>query len=194
MARPTGPNRVPIESSPHAQLDKCPSYRAECFGLLGNNGAGKTSIFKMLTGEAYISRGDIYLAGYSQRTELNRIFKNIGYCPQFDALLDQLTCRETLEIFSLLRGVPAKDARHHSMNAAQQLDFLEHIDKKVKQLSGGNKRKLSTAISLIGNPDIVLLDEPTTGEQSCFSAAFAVDRSRCFSGCTNVTFPRFLIL
>lgn len=128
----------------------------------------------MLTGEAYISRGDIYLAGYSQRTELHQIFKNIGYCPQFDALLDQLTCRETLEIFSLLRGVPAKDARHHSMNAAQQLDFLEHIDKKVKELSGGNKRKLSTAISLIGNPDIVLLDEPTTGEQSLFRLLLGV--------------------
>lgn len=134
--------------------------------MLGNNGAGKTSIFKMLTGETHISRGEIYLAGYNQKTELHNIFKNIGYCPQFDALLDDLTCRETLEIFSLVRGISQADTRLHALNAARSLDFMKHIDKKVRELSGGNKRKLSTALSLIGNPDIVLLDEPTTGKNS----------------------------
>lgn len=120
----------------------------------------------MLTGEEHISRGEIYLAGYNQKTELHNIFKNIGYCPQFDALLDELTCRETLEIFSLIRGISQADTRLHTLNAARSLDFLKHIDKKVRELSGGNKRKLSTALSLIGNPDIVLLDEPTTGRRS----------------------------
>lgn len=132
--------------------------------MLGNNGAGKTSIFKMLTGEAHISRGEIYLAGYNQKTEIHNIFKNIGYCPQFDALLDELTCREILEIFSLIRGIAQADTRLHTLNAARSLDFMKHIDKKVRELSGGNKRKLSTALSLLGNPDIVLLDEPTTGK------------------------------
>lgn len=117
----------------------------------------------MFTGEEHISRGEIYLNGYHQRTELHHIFKNIGYCPQFDALLDELTCRETLEIFSLIRGVSATNIRLHTLNAARNLEFLKYIDKKVRGLSGGNKRKLSTAIALIGNPDIVLLDEPTTG-------------------------------
>lgn len=139
-------------------------HRAECFGLLGNNGAGKTSVFKMLTGEEHISRGDIYLAGYNQKTELHHIFKSIGYCPQFDALLDQLTCRETLRIFAMIRGIPHTDNQLHTLNAAKYLDFMKHIDKTVQELSGGNKRKLSTALALIGSPNIVLLDEPTTGK------------------------------
>lgn len=138
-------------------------FRAECFGLLGNNGAGKTSIFKMLTGEERISSGEAYFNGLNLKYDMQKIYKLIGYCPQFDALLDNLTAREILEIFALIRGIPRKEVFKYAVRSANDLDFIEHIDKKVTELSGGNKRKLSTAIALVGNPMVIFLDEPTTG-------------------------------
>ncbi|XP_037034194.1 ATP-binding cassette sub-family A member 3-like isoform X1 [Bradysia coprophila] len=137
--------------------------QSECFGLLGNNGAGKTSIFKMLTGEELISSGEIYLHGLNLKTDIRKIYKCIGYCPQFDALFENLTGREILEIFALIRGVQRNEIAAYAVRAATDLDLIEHIDKHVSHMSGGNKRKLSTAIALVGNPKVVFLDEPTTG-------------------------------
>lgn len=110
------------------------SFRAECFGLLGKNGAGKSSIFKMLTGETMISSGEIFTQGFNQKTQMQDIYKIIGYCPQFDALLGNMTCRETLEIFAMVRGVPVQDVKYYTENGAKSLDFIQHIDKKIKQL------------------------------------------------------------
>lgn len=139
------------------------NYRAECFGLLGNNGAGKTSIFKMLTGEERISSGQIFLHGLNLKSDLRKVYKFIGYCPQFDALFENLSGREILEIFAMIRGVKRNEISAYALRAATDLDLTEHVDKKVSQLSGGNKRKLSTAIALVGNPKVIFLDEPTTG-------------------------------
>ena len=91
------------------------------------------------------------------------IYKNIGYCPQFDALLEDLTGRETLKIFALLRGLHPNHIERISMKLATDFNYTQHIDKKVKEYSGGNKRKLSTSLALLGNPSVVYLDEPTTG-------------------------------
>lgn len=74
-----------------------------------------------------------------------------------------MTGRETLEMFCLLRGIPNHKIKSISLNLATDLNFLKHIDKTVKQYSGGNKRKLSTAVALIGNPAVLYLDEPSTG-------------------------------
>ncbi|XP_055683327.1 phospholipid-transporting ATPase ABCA3 isoform X3 [Lutzomyia longipalpis] len=134
-----------------------------CFGLLGVNGAGKTSTFKMLTGDEMISRGEAWVRGISIKSDMKSVHQIIGYCPQFDALLDDLTGRETLYIFCLLRGISTQRMKGLSEQLAVELNFMQHIDKKVKEYSGGNKRKLSTAVSLIGNPSVVYLDEPTTG-------------------------------
>ncbi|XP_058835899.1 phospholipid-transporting ATPase ABCA3-like [Topomyia yanbarensis] len=136
---------------------------AECFGLLGVNGAGKTSTFKMLTGDERISSGDAWVKGNDLKNSMNRVHKYIGYCPQFDAVLDDLTGRETLRMFALIRGIPDQDITFSSEKLARDLNFLQYIDKKIKEYSGGNKRKLSTALALLGNPDVVYLDEPTTG-------------------------------
>lgn len=127
------------------------------------NGAGKTSTFKMLIGDETISSGDAYVAGISLKTDLKEIYKDIGYCPQFDALLDELTGRETLRIFCMMRGIAPHKIEVLSLKLAKEFNFIKHIDKQVKQYSGGNKRKLSTAIALIGSPTVVYLDEPTTG-------------------------------
>lgn len=123
--------------------------RGECFGLLGVNGAGKTSTFKMLTGDESISSGEAWVDGLSVKTDMNKVHKRIGYCPQFDALLDDLTGRETLRIFALLRGVPSRDIKKISEQLATEFNFMKHLDKRIKAYSGGNKRKLSTALVTI---------------------------------------------
>ncbi|CRK89801.1 CLUMA_CG003438, isoform A [Clunio marinus] len=137
--------------------------KAECFGLLGVNGAGKTSTFKMLTGDESISSGEAWVYGLSVKKDMNKVHRRIGYCPQFDALFDDLTGRETLKIFALLRGIPSRDINQVCNQLAEGLSFTKHLDKRVKAYSGGNKRKLSTALSLIGDPTVIYLDEPTSG-------------------------------
>lgn len=79
----------------------------QCFGLLGLNGAGKTSIFKMLTGDTSISGGDAFVGGTSVRSDMDEVRKLVGYCPQFDALVPLLTVREHLDLYCSLRGMPA---------------------------------------------------------------------------------------
>jgi ATP-binding cassette subfamily A (ABC1) protein 3 len=134
---------------------------SECFGLLGINGAGKTTTFKMMTNDELISSGDAFIQGYSMKNQMHKVRKLIGYCPQFDALLLDLTGRETLRIFSLLRGIPLSEINEVTNKLSTELGFNEHLDKQIKAYSGGNKRKLSTALSLIGNPSLIFLDEVT---------------------------------
>ncbi|CAG9584632.1 unnamed protein product [Danaus chrysippus] len=138
-------------------------HKGECFGLLGINGAGKTSTFRMLTGDARLSCGDAYVHGLSLKTRIQDVHRHIGYCPQFDALLENLTARETLKIFCLLRGIPVKVGSARAIQLAEMLGFLRHYDKKVHECSGGTKRKISTALALLGDSPLVFLDEPTTG-------------------------------
>ncbi|KAH9488682.1 ATP-binding cassette sub- A member 3 [Bulinus truncatus] len=135
----------------------------ECFGLLGQNGAGKTTTFKMLTGDVMVTGGNAYLKGYDVRSDIKNVQANMGYCPQFDALIDQMTGRETLFMYARLRGVPEK---HISTVVNTLIDILmlrPHADKLAGLYSGGNKRKLSTAIALIGDPPFIMLDEPSSG-------------------------------
>ncbi|KAM9393672.1 ATP-binding cassette sub-family A member 2 [Pholidichthys leucotaenia] len=135
----------------------------ECFGLLGVNGAGKTSTFKMLTGDECTTGGEAFINGNSILKELLRVQQSIGYCPQFDALFDDLTAREHLELYTRLRGIPWKDRERVVQWALEKLEMSKYADKPAGTYSGGNKRKLSTAIALIGYPPLIFLDEPTTG-------------------------------
>uniref|UniRef100_A0A3B3WR13 P-type phospholipid transporter n=1 Tax=Poecilia mexicana TaxID=48701 RepID=A0A3B3WR13_9TELE len=136
---------------------------AECFGLLGINGAGKTTTFKMLTGDIPVSSGEAFLNGYSIRTEMRHVHQNMGYCPQFDAIDDLLTGREHLEFYARLRGVPEDEVAMVAEWGIQKLGLIKYANKSAGTYSGGNKRKLSTAMALIGCPPVVFLDEPTTG-------------------------------
>ncbi|XP_051552216.1 ATP-binding cassette sub-family A member 2-like isoform X2 [Myxocyprinus asiaticus] len=135
----------------------------ECFGLLGVNGAGKTTTFKMLTGDESTTGGEAFIQGQSILRELLRVQQSIGYCPQFDALFDDLTAREHLELYTRLRGIPWKDEERVVQWALEKLELSKDADKPAGTYSGGNKRKLSTAIALIGYPSLIFLDEPTTG-------------------------------
>ncbi|CAM5115675.1 unnamed protein product [Eretmochelys imbricata] len=135
----------------------------ECFGLLGVNGAGKSSTFKMLTGDTDVTGGEAFLKGNSILSNIQGVHQNMGYCPQFDAINELLTGREHLEFFALLRGVPEKEVCQVGEWAIRKLGLVKYGEKYAGNYSGGNRRKLSTAIALIGSPPVVFLDEPTTG-------------------------------
>ncbi|XP_061079781.1 phospholipid-transporting ATPase ABCA3 [Conger conger] len=137
--------------------------KGECFGLLGFNGAGKTTTFKMLTGDEAVTSGDAYIDGYSILRDIKKVQQRIGYCPQFDALLDHMTGRETLSMYARLRGIPEKYVSGCVENVLRSLLLEPHADKLIRGYSGGNKRKLSAGIALIGGPPVIFLDEPSTG-------------------------------
>uniref|UniRef100_A0A7N4V510 ABC transporter domain-containing protein n=1 Tax=Sarcophilus harrisii TaxID=9305 RepID=A0A7N4V510_SARHA len=137
--------------------------KGECFGLLGFNGAGKTTTFKMLTGDETITSGTAYIDGYNIITHIKKVQQRIGYCPQFDALLDYMTGHETLVMYARLHGIPEHHINSLVKDMLQGLLLEVHSDKLIKTYSGGNKRKLSAGIALIGEPSVVFLDEPSTG-------------------------------
>lgn len=135
----------------------------ECFALLGTNGAGKTTTFKMLTNDVVPTQGEIYMCGLELFKNFSYIRRMIGYSPQYEAAFFSLTTRENLEFYSKIKGIPEnlREPLIQKVIVEMQLDTYEHVE--AGQLSGGNKRKLTAAIALLGNPPILLLDEPSTG-------------------------------
>ena len=135
----------------------------ECFGLLGLNGAGKTTTFKCITQELCQNNGKIFINGkniYGKFSELNELF---GYCPQFDAIFEYMSVYENLEFYARIKGVK-KDLLQKLVKAMIKEMSLDEFTNKISgRLSGGNKRKLTVAISMLCNPPIILLDEPSTG-------------------------------
>lgn len=137
----------------------------QCFGFLGINGAGKSSTLKMLTGDILPTAGTAELAGYDVLEDQMSLRKLVGYCPQFDALLPKMTARETLTMFARFKGYPEDSLAEYVEKLCEQLslNINNWLDKPCGGYSGGNKRKLSVGIALVGNPSIVFLDEPSTG-------------------------------
>mmetsp|Transcript_30238 Transcript_30238/g.68157 ORF Transcript_30238/g.68157 Transcript_30238/m.68157 type:complete len:593 (-) Transcript_30238:233-2011(-) len=135
----------------------------QCFGYLGMNGAGKTTTMKMLTGEELCTRGNAALGGFDIKTQQNKVRQLIGYCPQFDALIDTLTAREHLTLFARIKGMPANRLHGYVDKVLDVLTLTPYADRQAGTFSGGTKRKLSLGIALVGDPRIVFLDEPTTG-------------------------------
>ncbi|NXC50112.1 ABCAD protein, partial [Penelope pileata] len=145
--------------------------RGECFGLLGTNGAGKSTTFKMLTGDIIPSAGRavIRTPTGSEMDILSASSEGIlvGYCPQQDALDDLLTGWEHLYYYCTLRGIPKQHICKVAEDLVNQLQLSAHADKLVRTYSAGTKRKLSTALALVGKPQILLLDEPSSGMDPC---------------------------
>ena len=137
--------------------------KGDCFGLLGTNGAGKTTTFKILSGEIQPTSGQVMVNGLNVATEMKKIRHLIGYCPQFDALLDNLTAREHLELYAAIKGIPKNLREKLIKDKIRQLNLTKYENVQAGTYSGGNKRKLSVAIALLGNPPIVFLDEPSSG-------------------------------
>ncbi|KAG7392080.1 hypothetical protein PHYPSEUDO_002304 [Phytophthora pseudosyringae] len=137
--------------------------KGECFGYLGINGAGKTTTMKMMTGDILPTSGSGTLGGFDILSEQLEVRRLIGYCPQFDALFELMSVREHLELFARIKGVARADLNSVVKTLMHQMNLDDFENKLAGTLSGGNKRKLSVAIALIGSPPIIFLDEPSTG-------------------------------
>ncbi|KRX06181.1 P-loop containing nucleoside triphosphate hydrolase [Pseudocohnilembus persalinus] len=125
--------------------------------------AGKTTLFKILAGEHQATYGNVHINGINMTTDMEKARYHIGYCPQFDALLDKLTAKEHLELYAAIKGIPKQKREYLIEDKLVQLNLKKFENIPAGTYSGGNKRKLSVAIALLGNPPIILLDEPSTG-------------------------------
>ncbi|KAG2656983.1 hypothetical protein PVAP13_1KG119500 [Panicum virgatum] len=139
--------------------------RGKCFGLLGSNGAGKTSLISMLTGFTKPTSGTAYIDGLDIRRDMSEIYTRIGVCPQFNLLWETLTGREHLMFYGRLKRLNGAALIEAAEQSLKVLRIFEGgvADTFVSQYSGGMKRRLSVAISLIGDPKVVYLDEPSSG-------------------------------
>jgi len=136
----------------------------QCFGLLGINGAGKTTTMAMMTAEFPPSSGDAMLAGFSVTTQPEQTRRRIGYCPQFDAHFMNLTGTEHVSLYAAIKGVSSDSIDEAVRSKLDEVGLNEYDSERLSsKYSGGMKRKLSVACATIGNPQIVFLDEPSTG-------------------------------
>ena len=137
--------------------------RGEVFGFLGPNGAGKSSTMRMIACVSPRSGGELRVLGLDPGADGPRIRARIGVVPQLDNLDAELTVRQNLEVYGRYFGLPRAGLR---AKAAELLDFVrltERADDPVEPLSGGMKRRLTIARALVNDPELLLLDEPTTG-------------------------------
>ncbi|OBT78091.1 hypothetical protein VF21_02752 [Pseudogymnoascus sp. 05NY08] len=135
----------------------------ETLALLGGNGAGKTTVINMIRGELRPSFGDIYVDGVSVLRNPHKARRQLGVCPQDDAV-DNLTVRQTLNFYATVKGL--KDISGNVEKVLSALNINSFETTTVTALSGGTRRKLSVAIALLGNPRVLLLDEPSTGQDA----------------------------
>ena len=135
----------------------------ECFGLLGVNGAGKTTSFRMLTGDEYMSSGTAMLNGITLNKDKRNFLTQIGYCPQFDSIIGEMTGREMLTLFARLRGMHPNEIDDEVKHWISEVGIEIYADRKCGTYSGGNKRKLNVAQALVADPPIIFLDEPSSG-------------------------------
>ncbi|KAG0620187.1 hypothetical protein M758_4G196700 [Ceratodon purpureus] len=139
--------------------------KGECFGILGPNGAGKTSSINMMIGFLKPSSGTAYIQGMNILSEMDRIYSCMGVCPQHDLLWGQLTGREHLLFYGRLKNLKGTELNNAVESSLRSVNLWDNgvADKQCRRYSGGMKRRLSVAISLIGKPQVVYMDEPSTG-------------------------------
>ncbi|KAJ8686326.1 hypothetical protein QAD02_022120 [Eretmocerus hayati] len=135
----------------------------ECFGLLGVNGAGKSTTFRMMTGGEVPDNGSMYINDRDFSKHRGYALSQVGYCPQNDAIIRSLNSYDHLRLFARLRGVPESQVEKEVDLWIQRLNLIACASQPSGTYSGGNKRRLNIAMALIGNPSLILLDEPTTG-------------------------------
>ncbi|KAK4843209.1 hypothetical protein QYF36_005338 [Acer negundo] len=137
----------------------------ECFGMLGPNGAGKTTFISMMIGLINSTSGTAIVQGLNMATDMDKIYTSMGVCAQYDLLWETLTGREHLLFYGRLKNLKG-DALTQAVEESLKSVNLFHggiADKQAGKYSGGMKRRLSVAISLIGDPKVVYMDEPSTG-------------------------------
>jgi lipooligosaccharide transport system ATP-binding protein len=138
-------------------------HQGEVFGFLGPNGAGKSSTMRMIAAVSPISSGTLRILGLDPATDGPNIRGRIGVCPQEDTLDNELTVRENLVVYGRYFGMGRADCRSRAEELMSFVQLSDKADDRISALSGGMKRRLSIARSLVNSPELLLLDEPTTG-------------------------------
>jgi lipooligosaccharide transport system ATP-binding protein len=134
-----------------------------CFGFLGPNGAGKTTTMKMIYGLATVGGGELSVLGMDATRERRRIKARLGVVPQETNLDGDLTVRENLVMQANYFGIGSEEARRHADELLEFALIGDRADDRIQALSGGMKRRLLIARSLVNDPEMIVLDEPTTG-------------------------------
>ncbi len=137
--------------------------RGEAFGFLGPNGAGKSSTMRMIAAVSPITGGSLRILGMDPATEGAAIRGRLGVCPQEDTLDSELNVRDNLVVYARYFGIGRSDARTRADELLEFVNLTERAKARVEDLSGGMKRRLTIARSLVNSPELLLLDEPTTG-------------------------------
>jgi lipooligosaccharide transport system ATP-binding protein len=151
----------PVRAVDHIDFE---IYPGECFGMLGPNGAGKTSTMRMLYDFSPRTAGELTVFGLDPAGKNSvRVRQGIGVVPQSDNLDLELTVRENLEVYAGYYGLSGQRLHQRVENLLEFMSLGEKADAGIKQLSGGMKRRLTIVRALIGDPRLVVLDEPTTG-------------------------------
>jgi ATP-binding cassette subfamily A (ABC1) protein 3 len=138
-------------------------FSGQITSLLGHNGAGKTTLISMLTGLTPPTSGTAFVEGRDLRYEMHEIRENLGVCPQHDILFPDLTVEEHLSLFASFKGTPRAELEAEITKMIEAVGLTEKRKVYARQLSGGQKRKLSVGIAFIGGSRVVVLDEPTSG-------------------------------
>lgn len=135
--------------------------QGDVYGLLGPSGSGKTTLVRILAGIDQASEGEVFVL--QERMPKLRVMNHIGYMAQADALYSELSARENLQFFGLIYGLKRKSLHERMEQVLQLVELTADKEKPVKYFSGGMKRRLSLAIALLHQPQILVLDEPTVG-------------------------------
>ncbi len=138
-------------------------HPARAFGFLGPNGAGKTSTMRMIACSSPVTDGELSVIGMDPRTQARQIKARLGVVPQIDNLDQELTVRENLEMYARYFDIPRDVARRRADELLEFVQLAERATDQVEPLSGGMKRRLTIARALINEPELIILDEPTTG-------------------------------
>jgi len=135
----------------------------EIYGLVGSDGAGKTTTMRLLVGALKLDAGEVSIAGYDIRKQVELARAQIGYLSQRFSLYEDLTVLENIRFFAEVRGLPHSEWQPRCLQILEFVGLIDFKDRRAGQLSGGMKQKLGLASALVTRPRVLLLDEPTTG-------------------------------
>ncbi len=167
--------------------------QGEIFGVLGPNGAGKTTTLKMLATLLPIDAGQAFVFGVDVAREPHRVRQLVGVTGQYASVDEDLTATENLWLFGRLQGLRSATARATARDLLEQFGLQEAANKPISQFSGGMRRRLDLAASLITRPPLIFLDEPTTGlDPRTRGQMWATIRSLVADGCTIILTTQYL--
>ena len=137
--------------------------KGDLFGFVGPNGAGKTTTIRMVSGLLRPTSGDIWINGVNQKQNMDMVKKSIGYVPDFFGVYDNLKVSEYMEFYGSLYGISYRDVQNMTGGLLELVNLSDKVDEYVDSLSRGMKQRLCVARALLHNPELLILDEPSSG-------------------------------